>query len=217
MATTMRDQAARTTLALLACATLGVAGCSSGSGKSKDKDNAAPIVRDTGAQDGAALPTVNMPDLTGKDLAAATAAVKAAGFTDVGYRDALNQNRKPVADKSWKVCTQSPAPGPSNPREKVDLAAVTAKETCSGAPTSVPPVKTADPTRITISPTKSSTATRPNPTGTKPDPRPSDRPTFVFYRNCREVKKAGAAPIHRGDPGYGLHLDMDGDGVGCER
>lgn len=213
----MRDQAARTTLALLACATLGVAGCSSGSGKSKDKDSTTPIVRDTGAPGGAALPTVNMPDLTGKDLAAATAAVKAAGFTDVAYRDALNQNRKPVADKSWKVCTQSPAPGPSNPQEKVDLAAVTSKETCSGAPTSVPPVKTADPTRITISPTKSPTASRPNPTATNPDPRPTGRPTFVFYRNCREVKEANAAPIRRGDPGYGLHLDRDGDGIACER
>ncbi|MCP9945711.1 excalibur calcium-binding domain-containing protein [Streptomyces somaliensis] len=22
--------------------------------------------------------------------------------------------------------------------------------------------------------------------------------------------------MHRGDPGYGRHLDRDGDGVGCE-
>ncbi|WP_436771169.1 excalibur calcium-binding domain-containing protein [Yinghuangia sp. YIM S09857] len=214
----MRDQAARTTLALLACATLGVAGCSSGSGKGKEEDKSTPIVRDTGAQDGAALPTVNMPDLTGKDLAAATAAVKAAGFTgEVAYRDALGQNRKPAADKTWKVCTQMPAPGPSNPQEKVDLAAVPGKETCSGAPTSVPPVKTADPTRITIPPTKGQTSNPPNPTATRPDPRPTGRPTFVFYRNCRDVKAAGAAPIRRGDPGYGLHLDRDGDGIACER
>ncbi|WP_436842218.1 excalibur calcium-binding domain-containing protein [Streptomyces virginiae] len=33
------------------------------------------------------------------------------------------------------------------------------------------------------------------------------------------VKAAGAAPIRRGDPGYGRHLDRDGVGVGagCER
>ncbi|MFG2874596.1 excalibur calcium-binding domain-containing protein [Streptomyces sp. NPDC048337] len=23
-------------------------------------------------------------------------------------------------------------------------------------------------------------------------------------------------PVHRGEPGYGPHLDRDGDGVGCE-
>lgn len=36
------------------------------------------------------------------------------------------------------------------------------------------------------------------------------------YANCTAVRAAGAAPIHRGDPGYGSHLDRDGDGVGCE-
>lgn len=36
------------------------------------------------------------------------------------------------------------------------------------------------------------------------------------YANCSAVRAAGAAPIHRGDPGYGSHLDRDGDGVACE-
>ncbi|WP_254185650.1 GmrSD restriction endonuclease domain-containing protein [Nocardioides panacis] len=38
----------------------------------------------------------------------------------------------------------------------------------------------------------------------------------VSYENCDAVRAAGAAPIHRGDPGYGSHLDRDGDGSGCE-
>ncbi|MEQ4300805.1 excalibur calcium-binding domain-containing protein [Plantactinospora sp. B6F1] len=38
----------------------------------------------------------------------------------------------------------------------------------------------------------------------------------VYYKNCSAVRAAGAAPIRRGDPGYGRHLDRDGDGVGCE-
>lgn len=37
------------------------------------------------------------------------------------------------------------------------------------------------------------------------------------YRNCAEARAAGAAPVRRGEPGYGPHLDRDGDGVGCER
>lgn len=38
----------------------------------------------------------------------------------------------------------------------------------------------------------------------------------VYYANCTEVKAAGAAPIHRGQPGYSSKLDRDGDGVACE-
>jgi len=36
------------------------------------------------------------------------------------------------------------------------------------------------------------------------------------FRNCSEARAAGAAPVYRSDPGYGPHLDRDGDGVGCE-
>ena len=36
------------------------------------------------------------------------------------------------------------------------------------------------------------------------------------FRNCTEARAAGAAPVREGDPGYGLHLDRDRDGVGCE-
>ncbi|GGQ21987.1 excalibur calcium-binding domain-containing protein [Streptomyces roseolilacinus] len=38
----------------------------------------------------------------------------------------------------------------------------------------------------------------------------------VFYDNCSAARAAGAAPVRLGDPGYGRHLDRDGDGVGCE-
>lgn len=36
------------------------------------------------------------------------------------------------------------------------------------------------------------------------------------FRNCSEARAAGAAPVRRGDPSYGPHLDRDNDGVGCE-
>ena len=38
----------------------------------------------------------------------------------------------------------------------------------------------------------------------------------TYFENCTAAREAGAAPVHRGDPGYGSHLDRDGDGVGCE-
>ena len=38
----------------------------------------------------------------------------------------------------------------------------------------------------------------------------------VHFENCDAARAAGAAPVHRGDPGYGAHLDRDGDGTGYE-
>jgi hypothetical protein len=46
-----------------------------------------------------------------------------------------------------------------------------------------------------------------------PAPTPARGRAFA---NCTEARAAGAAPVRRGDPGYGPHLDRDGDGVGCE-
>ncbi|WAL40236.1 excalibur calcium-binding domain-containing protein [Brevibacterium sp. BRM-1] len=36
------------------------------------------------------------------------------------------------------------------------------------------------------------------------------------YANCTAAREAGAAPLHRGDPGYSSKLDRDGDGTACE-
>ncbi|MBZ4321401.1 excalibur calcium-binding domain-containing protein [Streptomyces huiliensis] len=43
-----------------------------------------------------------------------------------------------------------------------------------------------------------------------------EHPGATYYRNCAAARAAGAAPVHRGEPGYGPHLDRDGDGIGCE-
>lgn len=45
--------------------------------------------------------------------------------------------------------------------------------------------------------------------------RRSTASPFAF-RNCAEARAAGAAPVRRGEPGYGAHLDRDNDGIGCE-
>lgn len=39
---------------------------------------------------------------------------------------------------------------------------------------------------------------------------------FAPYPNCDAARAARAAPVRLGEPGYGPHLDRDGDGVGCE-
>ncbi|MQY20084.1 excalibur calcium-binding domain-containing protein [Nocardia macrotermitis] len=35
------------------------------------------------------------------------------------------------------------------------------------------------------------------------------------YKNCDEVRKAGKAPLFRGEPGYAPYLDPDGTGMAC--
>lgn len=56
------------------------------------------------------------------------------------------------------------------------------------------------------------------PQGDKPPPAQSFAAGRTFaYRNCSQARAAGAAPIRRGEPGYGSHLDRDGDGIACER
>ncbi|MFE3113652.1 excalibur calcium-binding domain-containing protein [Kitasatospora indigofera] len=37
----------------------------------------------------------------------------------------------------------------------------------------------------------------------------------AYFQNGAAVRAAGLAPIHKDDPGYGTHLDRDGEGVGC--
>lgn len=51
-----------------------------------------------------------------------------------------------------------------------------------------------------------------------PDPEAeantADVPTH--FSSCKAAKAAGAAPLHRGEPGYSSKLDKDGDGTACE-
>ncbi|MAY76567.1 excalibur calcium-binding domain-containing protein [Citromicrobium sp. WPS32] len=46
--------------------------------------------------------------------------------------------------------------------------------------------------------------------------QPIRREVSAYFRNCDAARAAGAAPIRRGESGYGAHLDRDGDGVACE-
>lgn len=48
-------------------------------------------------------------------------------------------------------------------------------------------------------------------------PRTAAVASFSFsFRNCAAARAAGAAPLRRGQPGYGIHMDGDGDGIACE-
>ena len=48
-------------------------------------------------------------------------------------------------------------------------------------------------------------------------PAPAPAPAAAYYANCTAARAAGAAPVYAGTPGYGKHLDRDGDGIGCDK
>ncbi|TDL32338.1 excalibur calcium-binding domain-containing protein [Arthrobacter nitrophenolicus] len=59
------------------------------------------------------------------------------------------------------------------------------------------------------------------PVAPAPAPAPAapvaPAPAAVYYENCTAARAAGAAPVYAGTPGYGKHLDRDGDGIGCDK
>ena len=79
----------------------------------------------------------------------------------------------------------------------------------SGCPDQRLPVA-ADAGRPVLTSARARTSPAPRSTAARP---PSAAAPF---ENCAAARAAGAAPVHRGDPGYGRNLDRDGDGVGCE-
>lgn len=56
----------------------------------------------------------------------------------------------------------------------------------------------------------------PPPAATTPTPRPTTVEDSPSYPNCAAVRAAGAAPLHRGEPGYRDQMDGDNDGIACE-
>jgi hypothetical protein len=88
------------------------------------------------------------------------------------------------------------------PAPRAGLRALPTPEVLTMAPTP-PPVSYPPQPVASVSPTP--TTVEPVTTGEE-----------VYYATCAAAKQAGAAPLHRGDPGYRAKLDRDGDGVACE-
>lgn len=79
------------------------------------------------------------------------------------------------------------------------------------------PTPTTPPATPTPSPTPTSSETSDPSAQTTVEETPQAVPEEVYYSNCTEVRAAGAAPIHRGEPGYSSKLDRDGDGTACDK
>lgn len=80
-----------------------------------------------------------------------------------------------------------------------------------------PPVAPAQPV-----PVAAPVEPEPEPSTSEPEPareatrRKPEREKKTSYKNCDEVRRAGAAPLYAGQPGYSRKLDRDKDGVACD-
>jgi Excalibur calcium-binding domain len=91
----------------------------------------------------------------------------------------------------------SPAPALAPAHAPARAAAPVPAPAAAPASPAAPP-NAGSPTRSTESPSTGSTGGSP------------------YYANCAAARAAGAAPLHKGDPGYRSGLDRDGDGTACE-
>ena len=85
------------------------------------------------------------------------------------------------------------------------------KKPVQSAPSQPRPQATPQPNRIQPQATP-----QPNRAQPQPELHPTPQPIDVSFKNCQQDRAAGRAPIHAGQPGYGRHLDRDGDGIACE-
>ena len=114
--------------------------------------------------------------------------------------------------------TASPTPEPTKTPEAVTVTPVAepTPEVPAPEPEQKPvPAEETQPATEAPAPARQ-TPVQQEPVQQKPVVVETPANTGVYYKNCDEARAAGAAPIHKGQPGYAAHLDRDGDGVACE-
>ncbi|MCP1412931.1 excalibur calcium-binding domain-containing protein [Paenarthrobacter sp. A20] len=189
----------------------------------------------TSAQSGAsttavAEQTITVPDVGGLTLDKATDQLKDLGLK-VDAED-INDGKTILSKKNWQVVSQDPLPAvqvAKDSKVKLGVRHLT-DETATPTPTPTPtPIQ--EPIKLVAPPVVATPAVVvPPPAVVEAPPvvpvvpaqppvvqAPPAAPATTYYKNCTAVRAAGAAPIRVGQPGYGSHLDKDGDGVGCEK
>jgi hypothetical protein len=102
----------------------------------------------------------------------------------------------------------------ANPAPKVTVTATTTA-TETSAPEPAPTVTETQKVKVKVTVTARAN-TGSGTSGGSTTTGGSDDSSSVYYANCTEARAVGAAPIHRGEPGYASRLDRDGDGIGCD-
>jgi hypothetical protein len=219
------------TLALAVLAGLMLTGC--GGKQAEVEPAAAATAVETVAE------SVAVPGVVGSTLDKATQQLEDLAF-EVQAVDAV-EGKSIVVKKNWQVISQDPAEGKRADKgsvvklgvksldvlaaetaaaEKVvaDKAAAEAAAAAKAAAEKAA-AEQAAAAQAAAEQAARDAAARPAPqVPVAPAPAvPAPAPAAAPFANCTAARAAGAAPVYAGTPGYGKHLDKDGDGIGCDK
>ncbi|WP_416371148.1 excalibur calcium-binding domain-containing protein [Streptomyces sp. MB09-01] len=166
------------------------------------------------AKDGEPIPYPKMPKVVGLTFSKASETLKPIGLKAIAPQSAYTDVTLPAAVDDWTVCFQDPAEGREIQYPKTSSAHLKVVAPGTACPAAEGGKLHPDPTTPPRPP--SSDDDSDTSTGSSTGGSGSGGGGSVYYKNCTAVRAAGAAPIRRSDPGYGRHLDRDGDGVACE-
>ncbi|OHV27453.1 hypothetical protein BBK14_20495 [Parafrankia soli] len=141
-------------------------------------------------------------------VAAALAPAPGSGAARSGAVGALAEPA-PVAIPTTPGPSPAPPVAPPAPSAVPRPSAAPARVAAAPPPAPPSPAETTPTAEQTAAPT-------PTPSATPDQARPP-RPATTSYQSCADARAAGAAPLHRGQPGYRSALDDDGDGTACEQ
>ncbi|MEU8675986.1 excalibur calcium-binding domain-containing protein [Streptomyces sp. NPDC048560] len=165
------------------------------------------------AKDGEKIPWPKMPGVTGMTFEKASETLKPIGFKEIEPASAYTDVTLPGAVDDWKVCFQEPEAAEEIQSPEVETARLMLTSPSTACPksphTELHPAPEAPDVPEPEDDDSSSSGGSSSTSG-------SGGGGSTYYKNCTAVRAAGAAPIRQGDPGFGSHLDRDGDGVACE-
>ena len=173
---------------------------------------------------------VAVPDVVGMKGDAAAEALKKAGLTQAPSYTDVDGKESVWEPGNWSVTAQEPAAGAQVPAgQAITLtvnhdsakAAASARASASAAAAAEASASAAAAEQARQEAARAAEQTQQQtqqPVQTEPDQtqEQSDGSSETYYANCADAWAAGAAPLHRGDPGYRAGLDRDDDGIACE-
>ena len=141
---------------------------------------------------------------------AATAGVLAGALLLTGCSSSVRAPKvTPSASSSSTSASVSPSVSATPSSSPTPSVSATPSESPS-------PTVTPSPVPTTEAPAQAPAAEAPAQQAPAQPVQQAPAQSSVYYKNCDAVRAAGAAPLHRGEPGYRPGLDSDGDGVACE-
>lgn len=181
--------------------------------------------------------TVTVPGVTGLTLDKATEQLEKLGLK-VEAKDTVD-GKSILSKKNWLVTSQDPTEGAQVVKDSTvhlgvkSLEKVAAEKAAAdkaaadkvAAEAAAAAKAAADKAAADKAAADQAAAQAAKPVPVAPAPAPVvqapapvvQAPAAVSYPNCTAARAAGAAPIYAGTPGYGKHLDRDGDGIGCDK